>query len=192
MNERAITMLFAFKKRVKMKNFFVLAPLSLLAFLGSVSSAQGSSELHGLSSNIAKLKDASVSNYDGAKFYLHMLGSTHGTVKSLAGYAEIEPGNEVHPAHKHQDEEFLMIIGGEGTWNLNGVVSPANTGDMLYTAPCDLHGIFNSGTVPLKFVVWRWSSVVGEGLAMVPPAVENSKIDSQSQAAENKELMECE
>lgn len=29
---------------------------------------------------------------------------------------------------------------------------------MLYAAPWDVHGITNTGTTPLTFVVWKWDN----------------------------------
>lgn len=58
-----------------------------------------------------------------------------------------------------------MVVEGEGTWHLLGEERPAKAGDLLYTAPWDVHGITNTGDVPLRFVVWKWS-----GRGVDPPA----------------------
>ena len=62
----------------------------------------------------------------------------------LSGYVDLKPGQEPHPPHAHVDEEFLYLVEGSGTWFLNGKTIPAKTGDVLYTAPNDLHGIKNT------------------------------------------------
>ena len=91
-------------------------------------------------------------------FYPYFTGMTYGTRDMLAGVADIKPGEEIHPPHRHAEEEFLMVIKGEGLWHLNGKDFPAKTGDMLYAAPWDIHGISNTGSENLEFVVWKWNS----------------------------------
>ena len=85
-------------------------------------------------------------------------GATFGTKDGLWAVATIKPGEEIHPPHKHEEEEFMMVMAGNGTWHLNGKEFPANTGDTMYAQPWDIHGIRNTGSEPLKFVVWKWSN----------------------------------
>ncbi|MGH7455310.1 MAG: cupin domain-containing protein [bacterium] len=85
----------------------------------------------------------------------------------------IKPGQEIHPPHQHAEEEFLMIIEGQGTWHLNGKTFAAHKGDVLYAAPWDMHGIKNTGKTSLSFVVWKWNN---KGVAPPPMrSSENSK-----------------
>jgi quercetin dioxygenase-like cupin family protein len=79
--------------------------------------------------------------------------------------AVIKPGVEIHPPHEHSDEEFLLVTQGSGEWSVDGEVFKANTGDMLYAAPWDEHGVKNTGDIDLVFVVFKWHS---KGIA-VPP-----------------------
>jgi len=81
----------------------------------------------------------------------------------LTGVAVIKPGMEIHPPHQHAEEEYLMVTEGQGTWHLNGKTFAAQKGDILYAAPWDVHGIKNTGTTPLTFVVWKWNN---KGLAL--------------------------
>jgi mannose-6-phosphate isomerase-like protein (cupin superfamily) len=90
--------------------------------------------------------------------YTYFQGESRGTRDGLAAVAVIRPGQEIHPPHEHAEEEYLMVLEGEGTWHLNGREQPARTGDMQYAAPWDVHGIRNTGRVPLRFVVWKWNS----------------------------------
>lgn len=91
-------------------------------------------------------------------FYPYFTGASYGTKDLLAGVADIKPGEEIHPPHRHAEEEFLLVTKGEGTWHLNGEDFPAKKGDMLYAAPWDIHGITNTGSDNLEFVVWKWNS----------------------------------
>ena len=84
--------------------------------------------------------------------------STYGTKNVTTGVLTILPKSEAHPPHKHSEEEYLLITKGSGTWSLNGEEFPANTGDLLYAAPWDLHGIFNSDTTTLEFYFVKWEN----------------------------------
>ena len=92
------------------------------------------------------------------EFHKHYGGPTSATAEVLAGYLDLKPGQEPHPPHAHVDEEFLYLVEGSGTWFVNGKSIPAKAGDVLYTAPNDLHGIKNTGTTPLRFFVVKWRS----------------------------------
>ncbi len=90
------------------------------------------------------------------EFHKHYSGRTLATADVLAGYLDLKPGQEPHPPHTHVDEEFLYLVDGSGEWYLNGKTIAAKAGDVLYTAPNDLHGIKNTGTTPLRFFVAKW------------------------------------
>lgn len=75
----------------------------------------------------------------------------------LTGVAIIKPGEQIHPPHKHPEEEFLMILEGNGTWTIGTNNMPANTGDIMYSAPNEFHGLQNTGNSPLKFVVFKYN-----------------------------------
>ncbi|MEL6566929.1 MAG: cupin domain-containing protein [Pseudomonadota bacterium] len=91
-------------------------------------------------------------------FLTYFDGETFSTRDLLNGVAIIKPGQEIHPPHRHAEEEFLMVIEGNGRWHLNGEDFAASAGDTLYAAPWDIHGITNTGDTPLRFVVWKWAS----------------------------------
>jgi quercetin dioxygenase-like cupin family protein len=101
---------------------------------------------------------AAIDEGEGWIFYSYHNDETFGTSQSLAGMAVIKPGVEIHPPHEHSDEEFLLVTQGSGEWSVEGEVFKANTGDMLYAAPWDEHGVKNTGEVDLIFVVFKWHS----------------------------------
>ncbi|MFY0601824.1 MAG: cupin domain-containing protein [Cyclobacteriaceae bacterium] len=84
--------------------------------------------------------------------------STYGTENIVSGIAEIKPGQQIHPAHKHTEEEFLFVMEGSGTWSINGEESQATAGDLMYAQPWDLHGITNTGTETMKFFFVKWNN----------------------------------
>ncbi|GAF97229.1 unnamed protein product, partial [marine sediment metagenome] len=51
-----------------------------------------------------------------------------------------------------------VVARGSGTWSLAGKEFPANLGDILYVEPWVYHGLTNTGTEPLVFVVVRYSA----------------------------------
>ncbi|MFB3787595.1 MAG: cupin domain-containing protein [bacterium] len=85
-------------------------------------------------------------------------GETFGTTQNLAALAVIKPGQALHPAHRHAEEEYLVITEGSGVWHLDGKEYPAKKGDVLYTEPWVMHGLVNTGTEPLTFFVVKWNS----------------------------------
>ncbi len=111
-----------------------------------------------LKSQVMPKADVKKSPDSWGVFYPYFTGQTVGTRDMLAGVADIKPGEEIHPPHTHAEEEFLLVTKGQGIWHLNGEDFPAKAGDMLYAAPWDIHGIKNTGTDNLEFVVWKWAS----------------------------------
>lgn len=110
------------------------------------------------STHVISEKDAIREDADWGVFRKYFEGSTVGTKNVLSGTAEIKPGMEIHPPHTHEEEEYLMIMEGEGSWTINGETFPAKAGDILYAKPWDSHGIENTGDTTLKFVFWKWTS----------------------------------
>jgi len=113
-----------------------------------------------LSSRVFTLDSAQVINEDFGVINLFTNGesSTYGTKNVTTGILSILPNNEAHPPHKHAEEEYLVITKGSGTWSVNGKEFSAQAGDLLYAAPWDLHGIFNSDTVNLEFYFVKWNN----------------------------------
>jgi mannose-6-phosphate isomerase-like protein (cupin superfamily) len=85
-------------------------------------------------------------------------GETFGTKDVLTAAAVVRAGESVHPAHRHAEEEYLILAKGSGTWHLNGKEFPAREGDVLYVEPWHMHGLINTSDEPLTFYVVRWTS----------------------------------
>lgn len=98
---------------------------------------------------------ADIANW--GQFLPYFTDDTHVLSPVLVGVAKIDAGQEVHPPHRHADEEYLMVIKGRGTWSLNGVQSPATEGDILFARAWDYHGIRAADDSPLEFVVFKYS-----------------------------------
>ena len=109
-------------------------------------------------SAITSRQQAKREDFDWGTLYTYYSGESYGTKDGLAAVAVIKPGREIHPPHEHAEEEYLMVVEGDGTWHMNGKDMPAHAGDMQYAAPWDVHGVTNTGKKPLTFVVWKWNN----------------------------------
>jgi len=155
-------------------NLVILATLAVLASAGctGVSGNPGVDRVAtapNISTQVLSRSDLEETQEDWGVFVKYFEGETVGTRQVLSGVAEIKPGMEIHPPHTHAEEEYLMITQGSGTWSVNGVLLSANTGDMLYAAPWDEHGLTNTGDTVLSFVFWKW---VSKEMQDVPAASE--------------------
>ena len=131
-----------------------VAAAGLLATRGS--DAAGAAKDAMKTSRVAA-SEAAVTREAWGELRAYYQGETYGLKDVLTGTVTIKPGQEPHPPHQHAEEEFLFISEGSGQWHLNGKEFAAAKGDTIYTAPWDIHGIKNTGTTPLTFVVFKWN-----------------------------------
>ncbi len=122
-----------------------------------------------LATTVLTTQTAKSTEEEWGTFAEYFAGTTAGTRDLLSGTATIKPGLEIHPPHRHAEEEFLMVLEGQGEWTVGEEVFTANKGDMLYAAPWDVHGVKNTGDTPLTFVFWKWNSA---GLPTPPDPLE--------------------
>jgi mannose-6-phosphate isomerase-like protein (cupin superfamily) len=126
-----------------------------------------------LKSQIVRWEDAKSHTADWGEMRFYFRGQTQATKNVLVAAAIIQPGKTVHAAHRHAEEEYLMLVEGSGTWSLAGKKIEARRGDVLYAAPWVYHGITNTGTEPLIFAVVRYN---GKGVTP-PPHPKDGKKD---------------
>lgn len=98
-------------------------------------------------------------------FYPYFADNTHVLKPVLVGVAKLKAGEQIHPPHRHADEEYLMVTEGRGIWSLNGETRAAKKGDILFARAWDYHGITAASDSPLEFVVFKYS-----GRHINPPA----------------------
>lgn len=111
-----------------------------------------------LKTGVVRFDDVAADQGGWGEMRRYFTGETAGTQDVLTAVAVVQPGKAVHRAHRHAEEEFLILVEGSGTWSVDGKESPAKRGDILYTEPWVYHGLTNTGTVPLVFVVVRFNS----------------------------------
>ena len=136
---------------------FIAAALAGSWFACSVNGSNGAPPVP-LRSAVMKWSEASSTLDKWGEMRMYFRGETYGTRNMLTAMAVIKPGESVHPAHRHSEEEFLVLTEGSGRWHLDGKEFAAEKGDVLYAAPWVMHGLVNTGPVPLTFFVVRWNN----------------------------------
>jgi (S)-ureidoglycine aminohydrolase len=66
---------------------------------------------------------------------------------------EIPAGTRSHAPHIHAGVEAFFVLEGSGTIETEGQLVPIGTNEVVILDPSKLHGIANTGSVPMKYVV---------------------------------------
>jgi len=93
---------------------------------------------------------------DGCRVFTHYNGPTDQLSGLCAGLCVVEPGASPHPPHRHSEEEFLIIASGTGEIECAGKTTQAGPGAVMYCAGNVLHGVKNTGKVPMTFYWSKW------------------------------------
>lgn len=67
----------------------------------------------------------------------------------------LNPGETPHAAHRHPDEELIIVKEGTVEATINGVSERAGAGSILFFASNDEHGLKNVGDTPATYYVVR-------------------------------------
>jgi uncharacterized cupin superfamily protein len=67
--------------------------------------------------------------------------------------SEVGPGERSHPPHQHGGIEGFYMIEGEGTLEIDGERYPLRASEGIIFDPQKLHGLVNSGDVPMRYIV---------------------------------------
>lgn len=118
-----------------------------------------------LKTQVLNFEDVQPHVADWGEMRRYFGGQTLGTKDVYVAVGVIEPGKSVHRSHRHQAEEYLAIVEGDGTWTVGDKKQPARVGDILYTEPWVYHGLTNSGEKKLVFLVVKYS---GRGVELPP------------------------
>jgi mannose-6-phosphate isomerase-like protein (cupin superfamily) len=92
----------------------------------------------------------------GCRVFVHYNGPTDQLTGMCTGMAVLDPGASPHPPHRHAEEEFLIIADGTGEIECDGKTTQVGPGAIMYCAGNVLHGIVNTGKVPLTFYWSKW------------------------------------
>ena len=141
--------------------------LWIAALLSSCAPSQSNPEpTADISSQLVRRSDTPNIEGEWGRFRPYFRENSLGTSKNIVAFADILPGQEPHPPHRHADEEYLMVTAGRGNWYLNGETFPAETGDILYAKPWDYHSITAAPDSNLQITIIKWT---GKGVNAVDP-----------------------
>jgi mannose-6-phosphate isomerase-like protein (cupin superfamily) len=101
---------------------------------------------------------ATVTKEDFGELRVYFDGPTDQLKAMTAGSLRLNPGMQPHPPHQHPEEEMMVISEGTGEIVVNGRKSRVGPGSMMYCAAGKLHGIVNTGKVPLLFYYYKWKA----------------------------------
>jgi mannose-6-phosphate isomerase-like protein (cupin superfamily) len=68
----------------------------------------------------------------------------------------LNPGQALHPAHKHVEEELMIVREGTVEATLNGQATRVEVGGMIFCASGEMHGLRNVGTTRATYYVIKW------------------------------------
>ena len=92
----------------------------------------------------------------GCRAFVHYNGPTDMLSGMCTGMAVLDPGASPHPPHRHPEEEFLIVSEGTGEIECDGKTTQVGPGAIMYCAGNVLHGITNTGKVPMTFYWSKW------------------------------------
>jgi mannose-6-phosphate isomerase-like protein (cupin superfamily) len=109
-----------------------------------------------LADGVRRLDAVPADAQPGCRVFVHYNGPTDMLGGMCTGMAVLDPGACPHPPHRHAEEEFMIIAAGSGEIECGGTVTKVGPGDIMYCAGDVLHGITNTGPVPMTFYWSKW------------------------------------
>jgi quercetin dioxygenase-like cupin family protein len=70
----------------------------------------------------------------------------------------LNPGEAPHAAHKHADEELILVKEGTVESTLEGGTKVLGPGSVIFQASNQMHGLRNVGQTPATYFVVKWNS----------------------------------
>ena len=92
----------------------------------------------------------------GCIVFTHYNGPTDELSGLALGMCVLDPGSSPHPPHQHPEEEFMIVASGTGEIECGGKTTAVGPGAVMYCAGQVVHGITNTGKVPLTFYWSKW------------------------------------
>jgi mannose-6-phosphate isomerase-like protein (cupin superfamily) len=93
---------------------------------------------------------------NGCRAFVHYNGPTDQLTGMCTGMAVLDPGASPHLPHRHPEEEFMIVADGTGEIECDGKTTQVGPGSVMYCAGNVLHGIVNTGKVPMTFYWSKW------------------------------------
>ena len=111
----------------------------------------------------------------GCRVFVHYNGPTDQLNGMCTGLAVLDPGATPHPPHQHPEEEFLIVADGTGEIECAGKITHVGPGSIMYCAGNVIHGITNTGKVPMTFY---WSKWMAKGFERAPDPMDCARAAS--------------
>jgi quercetin dioxygenase-like cupin family protein len=96
--------------------------------------------------------------YPGCTVFVHYNGPTDQLSGVSTGMVVLDPGAIPHAPHQHPEEEFLIIAAGTGEIECAGETTRVGPGSVMYCAGNILHGVVNTGSVPMTYYWSKWTA----------------------------------
>ena len=112
----------------------------------------------GISNGVVDEGGARLSREEFGDLRVYFDGPTPQLHSVTAGSLRLKPGKSPHPPHQHPEEEFMAVAEGTGEISVEGKVTRVGPGSIMFCAGGKLHGIVNTGKVPLLFYYWKWKA----------------------------------
>ena len=81
------------------------------------------------------------------------------TLNNLEAHiSTLNPGEISHQPHQHANEEMVIMTEGKLEVYINGKITTAEKGDVLFFSSMDWHNVKSIGTVPAMYYVLNWSA----------------------------------
>jgi mannose-6-phosphate isomerase-like protein (cupin superfamily) len=109
-----------------------------------------------LPDGVIGLKDLTPELNVGCRVFVHYNGPTDQLEGMSTGMCVLEPGATPHPPHQHPEEELMWVTEGTGEIECAGKTTQVGPGSIMYCAGNVIHGIVNSGPVPMTFYWSKW------------------------------------
>jgi quercetin dioxygenase-like cupin family protein len=103
-------------------------------------------------------KNATLTRETFGDLRVYFDGPTAQLKSATAGSLRLKPGMSPHPPHEHPEEEFMVVAEGTGEISVEGKVTKVAPGSIMFCAAGKLHGIVNTGKVPLLFYFYKWKA----------------------------------
>jgi len=134
---------------------FVVAMIATSATLVAVAWAQSAKPSLLDSCSIPWDEMEAVPTPSGAKCVLFRRPTA--TLDQLALHVTtVNPGERPHDAHRHWEEELIIVKEGTLESMQNGTTTRLGPGSVIFDASNDLHGLKNVGDTPASYFVIKW------------------------------------
>lgn len=112
----------------------------------------------GLPDTVLNAAEVAPQELPGCTVFSYFNGPTDQLSGVSTGRVVLQPGASPHEPHRHPEEEFMIVAEGSGEIVCGERTIAAAPGAIMYCAGNVLHGIANTGAVPMTFYWMKWTA----------------------------------